>query len=453
MTYTFKGGSHVTEYKNTQNSPIQKMEAPAEISIPMSQHIGAHCKPTVKVGDRVLRGQVIGEVSGGLGCPVHSSVSGTVKAITSYNNAQAQPVQTVVIENDGQYELSPDIKPCEKKLTETTSEEIIEAVRKAGISGMGGATFPTYAKIQSAIGKVDNLIINCAECEPFITANHRLMLERPAEIINGTKILLKAFGLREADIALEDNKLDAVDKLEEKIGSSKMINVRIMRTKYPQGDERQLVYALTGKEIPQGKLPADVGCVIFNAETCAAVYRAFAYGMPLIERIVTVAGDCVVTPKNVLVPIGTSYKDLIAFCGGMKKEPKKIISGGPMMGLAQWDINSPVIKGTSALLVFSEAMCPEEKGDYACIRCGRCVKNCPIHLMPNYLAQFAQRGRNEDAEKYDVMSCVECGTCTYNCPGHVPIVQYIRVAKGALRAKKAAQSAKAAANMPDLQKK
>ena len=429
------------------------MEAPAEISIPMSQHIGAHCKPTVKVGDRVLRGQVIGEVSGGLGCPVHSSVSGTVKAITSYNNAQAQPVQTVVIENDGQYELSPDIKPCEKKLTETTSEEIIEAVRKAGISGMGGATFPTYAKIQSAIGKVDNLIINCAECEPFITANHRLMLERPAEIINGTKILLKAFGLREADIALEDNKLDAVDKLEEKIGSSKMINVRIMRTKYPQGDERQLVYALTGKEIPQGKLPADVGCVIFNAETCAAVYRAFAYGMPLIERIVTVAGDCVVTPKNVLVPIGTSYKDLIAFCGGMKKEPKKIISGGPMMGLAQWDINSPVIKGTSALLVFSEAMCPEEKGDYACIRCGRCVKNCPIHLMPNYLAQFAQRGRNEDAEKYDVMSCVECGTCTYNCPGHVPIVQYIRVAKGALRAKKAAQSAKAAANMPDLQKK
>ena len=429
------------------------MEAPAEISIPMSQHIGAHCKPTVKVGDRVLRGQVIGEVSGGLGCPVHSSVSGTVKAITSYNNAQAQPVQTVVIENDGQYELSPDIRPCEKKLTETTSEEIIEAVRKAGISGMGGATFPTYAKIQSAIGKVDNLIINCAECEPFITANHRLMLERPAEIINGTKILLKAFGLREADIALEDNKLDAVDKLEEKIGSSKMINVRIMRTKYPQGDERQLVYALTGKEIPQGKLPADVGCVIFNAETCAAVYRAFAYGMPLIERIVTVAGDCVVTPKNVLVPIGTSYKDLIAFCGGMKKEPKKIISGGPMMGLAQWDINSPVIKGTSALLVFSEAMCPEEKGDYACIRCGRCVKNCPIHLMPNYLAQFAQRGRNEDAEKYDVMSCVECGTCTYNCPGHVPIVQYIRVAKGALRAKKAAQSAKAAANMPDLQKK
>ena len=287
MTYTFRGGTHVAEHKNTRNSPIEKMPAPAELHIPMSQHIGAHCAPTVKVGDRVLRGQIIGEIESGLGCPVHSSVSGTVKAITSYNNAQAQPVKTIVIENDGEYELHPDIKPFDKKLTET----IIEIVKKAGISGMGGASFPTYAKISSAIGKVDKLIINCAECEPFITANHRLMLERPAEIINGTKILLKAFGLREADIAVEDNKLDAVDKLEEKIGDSKMIKVKVMKTKYPQGDERQLIYALTGKEIPQGKLPADVGCVIFNAETCASVYRAFSQGLPLIERIVTVAGD------------------------------------------------------------------------------------------------------------------------------------------------------------------
>ncbi|MBQ8005527.1 MAG: electron transport complex subunit RsxC [Clostridia bacterium] len=428
------------------------MDAPAEISIPMSQHIGAHCTPAVKVGERVLRGQVIGEVSG-LGCPVHSSVSGTVKAITSYNNAQAQPIQTVVIENDGLYEMHPDIKPCEKKLTEATADEIIEAVRKAGISGMGGATFPTHAKIRSAIGKVDRLIINCAECEPFITANHRLMLERPAEIINGTKILLKALGLREADIAIEDNKLDAAAKLEERIGASRMINIRIMKTKYPQGDERQLIYALTGKEVPQGKLPADVGCVIFNAETCAAIYRAFALGMPLIERIVTVDGDCIATPKNLLVPIGTSYKDVIDFCGGLKKEPKKIVSGGPMMGFAQWNINSPVVKGTSAILVLSEKMCPEEKNDYACIRCGRCVKNCPMHLMPNYLAQFAQRGKHDEAENYDVMSCVECGTCTYNCPAHVPIVQYIRVSKGALRAKKAAESARAASNMPDLDKK
>ncbi len=443
----------MTEYKLTKDSPIQKMNPPAEINIPMSQHIGAHCVPVVGAGDRVLRGQVIGKVENGLGCPVHSSVSGTVRAIKSYNNAQGQPVKTVVIENDGEYELSPDVKPYEKKLTETSAEEIIEVIRNAGISGMGGATFPTYAKLQSAIGKVDRLIINCAECEPFITANHRLMLERPGEIINGTKILLKALGLRSADIAVEDNKLDAVAKLEEKIGNGKMINVRVMRTKYPQGDERQLIYALTGREMPFGRLPADVGCVIFNAETCAAIYRAFALGLPLIERTVTVAGDCIAAPKNILAPIGASYKDLIDFCGGSKKTPKKIINGGPMMGFAQWDINAPVTKGTSAILVFSEDMCIETPANFSCIRCGRCVQNCPMHLMPNYLAQFALKGRYEDTDSYDVNSCVECGTCSYNCPASVPIVQYIRVAKGALKAKKAAALKEAASNMPDIDKK
>ena len=452
MLYTFKGGTQVAEHKHTKNSPIEKMNGPEEIFIPMSQHIGEHCTPIVKAGDRVLRGQIIGEIENGLGCPVHSSVSGVVKEIVSYNDAQARPIKTVVIQNDGQNELDPSIKPINKKLTETTTEEIIDIIRAAGISGMGGASFPTYAKIQSALGRVNRLIINCAECEPYITANHRLMLERPNEIINGTKILLKAFGLREADIAVEDNKLDAADVLEQKIGKSRMIKVKIMKTKYPQGDERQLVFALTGREIPHGKLPADVGCVIFNAETCAAIYRAFAFGMPLIERIVTVAGDCVATPKNVLCPIGTTYRQLFDFCGGMKKEPKKIISGGPMMGFAAWDMDSPVVKGTSAVLAFSADMCVEEN-EYACIRCGRCVKNCPMHLMPNYLAQFIKAGRHDDAEKYDVMCCVECGTCSYNCPGNVPIVQYIRASKGAIKAKNAVKSKNAMANMPEIDKK
>ncbi len=450
LTYTFKGGSHVAEYKITAGLPTEKLPPPSEIHIPMSQHIGAHCKVAVKVGDRVFRGQVVGEVKEGLGCPVHSSVSGTVKAVKSYNNAQGKPVETVVIENDGLYENSPELHPCEKKLTETTTEEIIEVIKNAGISGMGGATFPTYAKLQSAIGKVDRLIINAAECEPFITANHRLMLERPGEIINGTKILLKALGLRHADIAVEDNKLDAVRKLEEKLGDGKMISVCVMRTKYPQGDERQLIYALTGRELPQGRLPADVGCVIFNVETCAAIYRAFAQGMPLIERMVTVTGDCVVTPKNLLCPIGATYKDLIDFCGGLKKEPKKIINGGPMMGFAQWDINAPVTKGTSAILVFSEEMNYETPEDFACIRCGRCVRNCPMHLMPNYLAQYSMKKRYLETEQFDVNSCVECGTCSYNCPGKVPIVQYIRVAKGMLKAEKAAKAAEAKSNMTDI---
>lgn len=435
MTYTFKGGFHIAEHKNTQNSPTEKMTPPSEIYISMSQHIGAHCKPTVKVGDRVLKGQVVGEPEGELGCPVHSSVSGCVKAIISRDSADGVAIETVVIENDGAYELSPSIKPCEKKLTETTVDEIIEVVRNAGIAGMGGAAFPTYAKIRSAKGKATRLIINCAESEPYITADHRLMLERPVEIINGTKILLKALGLREADIAVEDNKLDAVAKLEEKIGESKMIRIKVMRSKYPQGDERQLVYALTGREVPEGKLPIDVGCVIFNAETCAAVYRAFAFGMPLIERIVTVSGDCVVTPKNVLAPIGATYRDLARFCGGLKKEPRKIICGGPMMGTAESDIGLPLRKGTAAVLFFSEEMCAPDAPNYTCIRCGRCVSACPMRLMPNLLAKSSGNGKHEDALSCGVMSCTECGICSYICPGGVPIVDLIRASKAVLSEK------------------
>ncbi|MBR4295784.1 MAG: electron transport complex subunit RsxC [Clostridia bacterium] len=445
MALTFKGGTHLKQYKNTKKFPIEKMTPPSEISISMSQHIGAPCVPTVNVGDYVFQGQIIGEPAENSGCPIHASVSGKIKAITSYKDMQGRHIQTVVIENDGKYELSPNIIPTAKKLTEVTSEEIIEIVRRAGILGMGGAAFPTYAKIQSAIGKAEKLIVNCAECEPFITADHRLMLERPLEIINGTKILLKAIGSRKAYIAIEDNKMDAVEKLEEKIGKSQMIKMKILRSKYPQGDERQLVYAITKKEIPSGKLPTDVGCVVFNAETCAAVFRAFVYGMPSIEKIVTVSGDAVTTPKNVLAPIGASYRDLISFCDGLKKDPRKLICGGPMMGTAQSDLDAPITKGTSALLVFSDEMCHEEDENYTCIRCGRCVNTCPMRLMPNYLAQFSRNGRYEDCEKYDVMSCVECGTCSYSCPGHVPIVQHIRSAKEALRKK--------ATSLPDLDKK
>lgn len=446
MALTFRGGMHVDENKNTRRCRIEKLPPPATVSLPMLQHIGAHCVPCVKVGDTVAKGQVIGRVESGLGCPVHASVSGTVKKIEEKNYPNNVKIVTVTIENDGCDTLDPSIVPFPKKLAEATTEEIIDVIRNAGISGMGGATFPTYAKIQSAIGKVQHLIVNCAECEPYITANHRLLLENPAAVINGVKILLKALGLRSAEIAVEDNKLDAINKLESMLTGSDMIKVRVMKTKYPQGDERQLIYALKGIELPTGKLPADVGCVIFNAETCSAVYNAFAHGMPLIERIVTVDGDCIRTPKNLLVPLGTPYLDLINACGGLRAQPKKIINGGPMMGAAQWDIEAPVTKGTSAILVFSEANELHYEQPATCIRCGRCVKNCPMHLMPNYLASFAKKGSYDEAEAFGVLSCVECGTCSYNCPGQVPIVQYIRKAKGIIQTKKRAQAAALAAS-------
>lgn len=434
MFYTFKGGTRVREYKNTRALAVVDLPAPPVVEIPLSQHIGVPCTPTVAVGDRVLRGQLIGEVPAGLGCPVHSSVSGTVKAISSRVGVQGRPVPTIIIENDGEGTLSPEVVPFSKRLGDTSPEEIVDVIRRAGISGMGGATFPTWAKLSGAIGKVNRLIINCAECEPFITVNHRLMLEHPEELVGGAKILLRALGLPSGDIAIEDNKLNAADRVAAEIGESPLLNVRLMRTKYPQGDERQLIFALTGREVPEGKLPADVGCVVFNAETCSAIYRAFAEGMPLIERCVTVDGDCVREPKNLRVPLGTPVRSLIEFCGGLVRTPFKLINGGPMMGAATWDFDAPVTKGTSAILVFSEEFAAM-KDDFACIRCGRCVKNCPMHLMPVYLAQYAMAGNYDETEKLHVMSCVECGTCSYNCPGNVPIVQYIRVAKGAVRSK------------------
>lgn len=440
------------EHKNTATCAIETLGNVRMVAIPMSQHIGTPCKPTVSVGDTVLRGQMIGEVTAGLGCPVHASVSGKVIAIESRQNAMGNFIEHVVIESDGQDTLAPEIVPRGEGLSETSPEELIDIVRRAGIAGMGGASFPTYAKIQSALGKVDRLIINSAECEPYITVNHRLMLEEPESVINGTQILLKVFGVKEAWIAVEDNKMDAVRRLEEVIGESRRISVKVMKTKYPQGDERQLIYALTGKELPAGKLPADVGCVIFNAETCASIYRAYVENMPLIERLVTVDGDCVRTPKNLRVPIGTPYMDLINACGGLKKMPNRVINGGPMMGFAQWDLSAPVTKGTSAILVLSEDAMQKPAAVSACIRCGRCVKNCPMHLMPNYLAAYAQAGRYADAEKLHAMNCVECGTCSYNCPGQVQIVQYIRVAKGAIRAEQAAARARASVTAPDLGK-
>lgn len=433
MAFTFRGGIHIDEHKHTRGKRIEALPSPKTVAIPLLQHIGAVCQPVVAVGDTVAVGQRIGDSSGGLFCPVHASVSGKVVAIEEKFGPMGNKIISVVIENDFQDTLADTVKPFEKPLQDATPEEIISVIRDAGISGMGGATFPTYAKIESAIGRVDRIIINCAECEPFICADHRIMLENPAAVINGVKILLKALGVRQADLAVEDNKLDAVNKLEALVADSQMISVKVMKTKYPQGDERQLIYALTGKELPAGKLPADVGCVIFNVETCVSIFNAFAHGIPLIKRVVTVDGDCIRTPKNILAPIGTPYRDLIDFCGGLVRTPEKLISGGPMMGRSIWTPDMPVMKGTSAILALSKKFTPRTGLPPVCIRCGRCVSHCPMRLMPNYIAQFSRAGDYARSEEFGAMSCVECGVCSAGCPGHLELTQQIRVAKNEIK--------------------
>ena len=434
MKQTFRGGVRIHEHKNTERCMTVRLPSPKRVYIPLSQHIGAPCTPLVKPGDHVLRGQLIGAVGTGLGAPVHASISGTVAELRTRHNALGTVVTDVVIDNDFLDSPDPSMHPASTPPETWTSEKIIEAVRNAGIAGMGGASFPTHAKMTSALGRVDTLLINCAECEPYITANHRLLLEDPMTVLRGTRLLVRALGVKGATFVIEDNKQNAIDLLRILCDASfPELKVASVRTKYPQGDERQLIYAVTRRELPSGKLPVDIGCVVLNPATAAAVYRAITGGMPLIARIVTVDGDCVREPKNLLVPIGTPFRDLINFCGGLVKEPKSLISGGPMMGAAMWNPDEPVTKGTNAILVLSEEATKPYPGEHECIRCGRCVASCPMHLMPNYIAAYTKRGDYDSAKEYGAMSCVECGSCSYICPADVPIVQYIRRAKNALR--------------------
>lgn len=442
MKLSFKGGVHPPQNKNTADRAVELMPPSKVVHIPLSQHIGGACVPLVKKGDIVDKGQMIGDVESGLGCPVHASVSGVVESIEVKTNAAGVKMGQIVIVNDFEERLSKDIVPTEKSLNDLTLDDVVEITRKAGIVGLGGATFPTHAKLSSAAGKIDHLIVNCAECEPYITVNHRLLLEESERVLKGLKILLKVFGLKKGYIAIEDNKKNAIEKLKKETSGSNLFEICELKTKYPQGDERQIIYALTGKELTSGHLPFEVGCLILNAETVAAIYDAVVHGMPLIERLVTVDGDCIREPKNLRVRLGTPINELIDHCGGLMKEPHKIICGGPMMGIAQWKMYAPTVKGTSAVIVFSNQNRKRHTDTPSCIHCGRCVGHCPMHLMPNYLVAFAKEGQLDKCRQFDILGCVECGSCSYDCPADVPIVQTIRAAKGKIleeiRAQKAA---------------
>lgn len=393
-------------------------------------------KATVAPGDHVNVGQPISTSEAAIWCPVHASVSGTVKAIELISDAgRAAPVEAVVIEND--FADTPDPGMTQPKpVEELSGDEIVELVRRAGVVGLGGAVFPTYAKIKSSTGKAKTLLVNCAECEPYITADHRTMLEHPDDVLGGVRLLLRAMGCERAILAVEDNKKDAATLLRAGLRPGEPIEVRLLKTKYPQGDKSMIIYSLTRTEPTHGVRLSDIGFAIFNVSSCAAVWRACRYGTALTERTVTIDGDCIAKPQNVIVPVGTPVRDVIDFCGGLVRQPLKVVNGGPMMGAAQWNLDGVITKGTSALLFLSGEEEHKSSLPPVCIRCGRCVKNCPMHLMPNYLVKLAQEKKYSECEKYNISDCMECGTCTYNCPGHMEIVQYIRVAKGALRARR-----------------
>lgn len=425
---SFIGGIHPSSRKSyTKDKPIEVIKPPELVTIPLQQHIGAPCEPIVKKGETVKRGQKIGEAKGFVGAPIHSSVSGTVKSIANSPHPTLGQYMAITIENDEKYEVDSSI--MEKSLDLLSSEEIIEAIRESGIVGMGGAAFPTHVKLSPPSGKsIDTIILNGAECEPYLTTDHRLMLEKSEDIIYGLRVIMKALNVESAYIGIEDNKSDAIKAMKKAAFGHKGINIRALKTKYPQGAEKQLIDAITGREVPSAGLPMDVGVVVNNVATAAAISHAIRRGMPLIERVVTVTGRGVIEPKNLLVPIGTSFSYIIEQCGGLTKDVIKVINGGPMMGIAQYTLDVPVIKGTSGILLLTSADTQVAK-ERPCIRCAKCVEACPINLMPLMMNAYSQSQDYETCEQINVLDCIECGSCSYVCPAKKPLMQNIRIAK------------------------
>ena len=437
MVYTFRGGIHPGPHSDpgykaaTNTKPIELLPAPDQVILPVSMHIGAPASPIVKVGDIVDMGQPIAEAGGFVSAPVHATVSGKVIAVEPRLHPNGSKVLSIVIENDHEDRLHESVHPYD--FDAMSNEERIELIRSAGMVGHGGATFPTHVKIQSGIGKVDTIIVNAAECEPYITSDHRLLLERPEEVIGGLKMLVKILGVSTAIIGIEENKADTFPKIEQLIAGDSTLKLYPLKCKYPQGAEKQLINACTGREVPSGKLPADAGCAVFNVDTVGAIYRRFVTGMPVVRRVVTVSGSAIVEPKNLECRIGTQLERLVDACGGFKEPPNKLLMGGPMMGIALTSDQLPILKQNNAILAFDE----KEAKLYettACIRCGRCVAACPMNLMPTKLERAAQKKDLEAMKELNINTCMECGCCAFSCPAGRRLVQSIRMGKAALKA-------------------
>lgn len=425
---TFKGGAHPYDGKKmSRECPIEILNPGDTLVYPLSQHIGAMAKPLVKAGDRVLVGQKIAEKGGFISANIHSSVSGTVKAIEKRLVATGGMVDSIIVENDGMYEEAAPI--FSGNPDELSKDEITKIIEEAGIVGMGGAGFPTNVKLSPKNADIiDSIIVNGAECEPYLTSDYRRMVEQTDKLVKGLKIVLKIFPDAKGYFGIEDNKPEAIEALLKATENEDRIEVVPLKTKYPQGGERSMIYAVTGRKINSKMLPADVGCIVHNVDTIYAIYNAVYNGKPLIERIVTITGDAVSTPKNFQVRIGTSFRELIDAAGGFTTEPEKIISGGPMMGFSFFNIDVPVVKGSSSLLAFIKDDVSHEEPS-ACIRCGRCAAACPEHLLPMKLAALAGQNEPEEFKKLGGMECVECGCCSYVCPAKRQVTQSVRSMK------------------------
>ena len=423
---TFKGGIHPYEGKElSKDHPIEKYLPKGDLVYPLSQHIGAPSVPCVKKGDTVLAGQKIADAGGFVSVPLHASVSGTVKGIEKRLNATGSMVDCIVIENDQQYQ---ETEFQEARLEDLTKEEILNRIKEGGVVGMGGAGFPTHVKLAPKDpSKIEYILVNGAECEPYITSDYRRMIEEPEKVVKGLQVILTLFDSAKGYICIEDNKPDCIAKIKELVKDIDRIEVKEMMTKYPQGGERTLIYAATGREINYTMLPADVGCVVDNVETVISVYKAVILGRPVNSRVVTVTGDGIKEPKNLLVLVGTDMSELVDAAGGLKAKIAKAISGGPMMGFALYDLHVPCTKTTSAFLFLEhDAVSEAQEIQTACINCGRCVSVCPGHVLPARLAKLAERGDMAGFEALDGMECCECGCCSYICPAKRPLTQSIK---------------------------
>lgn len=434
---TFPGGIHPPYRKSfTKDKVVERARGPKIAVIPLHQHTGAPNEPVVAVGDEVKMGQVVGSTDAFVAAPVHSSISGKVIAIEPRPHpAMGGKVLSVVIESDGNHTLDDQVRPP-GDFADMGADDVRKTIRAAGIVGLGGAAFPAAVKVSPPKDKpVDTYLLNGAECEPYLTSDHRIMVERAEDVVYGLKALMYAAGTPKAVICVEDNKPDAVTSLQEACKEEKDIRVLVLHTKYPQGSEKQLIKAVLGREVPTGGLPFHVGVMVSNAGTAVSVSDAFKKGMPLFERVVTVTGSIVCEPKNLLAKIGTPFADLLEECGGLTEKAGKVLMGGPMMGIAQYTLEVPVVKGTSGILVLSE-----KEADFgpttACVKCARCVDVCPISLLPVFLAAYSDKKMFDMAEASNALDCIECGCCSYVCPARRPLVHSIRIAKAEIMAKR-----------------